>query len=284
MSLKGKVAVVTGATSGLGRWIAEELASQRATTVVVGRSQARTVAVAGEIGSATQNPEVYPLPVTDLALRSEVVRVAGVLLDRYPRLHLVVHNAGAYYHRREVTDEGIERTFALNVLTPFLLTSRLLPRLIESAPARIVMVASEAHRRHDLNFAELQSEHGYRGFRTYGRSKLALILLAREFARRLHDHPVSVNAVHPGFVASGFGRNNVGAVGWGLGVLERLFGRSPRKAASDVAYVATAPELENVTGVYFNHRRTDPGSPQSNDMVAALHLFEACTLLAQPFL
>jgi NAD(P)-dependent dehydrogenase (short-subunit alcohol dehydrogenase family) len=283
-NLKGKVAVVTGATSGIGRWIAEGLAARRATTVVVGRTEARAVASAGEISSQTQNPNVYPLAVTDLALRSEVARLANTLGERYPRVHLLVHNAGAYYHRRGVTSEGIERTFALNVLAPFLLTARLLPKIIESAPARIVMVASEAHRGHDIDFGDLQADHGYRGFRTYGRSKLELILLAREFARRLHDHPVTVNAVHPGFVASGFGQNNGGAVGFGIGLLAKLFGRDPRKAAEDVSFIASDPGLETVTGKYFRRRTEVPGSPQSRDMVSALHVYEACTLLSKPFL
>jgi NAD(P)-dependent dehydrogenase (short-subunit alcohol dehydrogenase family) len=283
LTLKGKVAVVTGATSGIGRWVAQGLAEQQATTVVVGRSQTRTVAAAGEISSATGNPEVYPVPVTDLALRSEVARLAGLLQDRYPRIHILVQNAGAYFHRREVTPEGLERTFALNVLAPFLLTSRLLPRLTESAPARVVMVASEAHRGHDVDFVNLQMDHGYRGFRAYGRSKLELVLLAREFARRLHDQQVTVNAIHPGFVASRFGRNNGGAVGFGIGLAARLFGRRPRRAAQDIVYLATDPSLERVTGRYFSRRNERPGSPQSRDMVAALHVYEACSLLAKPF-
>ena len=283
LSLKGKVAVVTGATSGIGRWVAEELAAHRATTVVVGRSQARSVATAGEIASRTGNPEVYPLPVTDLALRSEAARVASVLLERYPRIHLLVNDAGAYFHRRDVTSEGLERTFALNVLAPFLLTARLLPRLVESAPARVVMVASDAHRGHDVDFGDLQSDRGYRGFRAYGRSKLELILLTREFARRLHDQPVTVNAMHPGFVASGFGRNNGGAVGFGIGLAARLFGRNVRKAARDVASLALDPDLATVTGTYFARRSPAQGSRPSQDMVAALHVYEACAQLAKPF-
>jgi len=282
VSLKGKVAVVTGATSGIGRWVAQGFAELQATTVVVGRSQTRAVAVAGEISSATGNAEVYPVTVADLALRAEVSRLAGVLLDRYPRIHILVQNAGAYFHRREVTSEGLERTFALNVLAPFVLTSQLLPRLIESSPARVVMVTSEAHRGHDVELANLQLDHGYRGFRAYGRSKLELLLLAREFARRLHDHPVTVNAVHPGFVASGFGRNNGGAVGFGIGLASRLFGRRPRKAGQDIVYLATDPSLEKVSGRYFSRRTERPGSPQSQDMVAALHVYEACSLLAKP--
>lgn len=280
--LQGRVAVVTGATSGIGRWVARGLAAQGATTVLVGRSEPRATAAAKEIAAETQNPDVIPVPVTDLALRSEVGRLAELLLERFPKVHLLVNNAGAYYHRREVTPEGIERTFALNVLAPFLLTARLAPRLAESAPARVVMVASDAHRGHEVDFQDLQAERGYRGFRQYGRSKLEVILLAREFARRLEGRSVAVNAFHPGFVASGFGRNNGGAVGFGIALAGRLFARRPRAAGEDLVYVATDPSLGSVTGSYLSRREVRPGSPQSNDMAAALRLYEACAKLAQP--
>ncbi len=280
-SLKGRVAVVTGATSGLGWWIAHGLAARRATTVVVGRTPARTVAAAGEISTRTENPDVYPVVVSDLALRSEVVRLANLLLARYPRVHVLVNNAGGYFHRRDVTSEGLERTFALNVLAPFLLTTRLLPRLVESSPSRIVMVGSAAHRGQDIDFADLQGDHHYRGMRAYGRSKLELLLLARQLALRLHGEPVTVNVVHPGFVASHFGRNNAGGVGYALALLEFLFGRRPERAAEDVVFAAADPSLEKVSGEYLERRTVVAGSRQSRDMVAALHLYETCEMLAK---
>jgi NAD(P)-dependent dehydrogenase (short-subunit alcohol dehydrogenase family) len=279
-SLKGRVAVVTGATSGLGRGIAQRLAELRATVVVVGRSEARAVAAAGEVAAQSGNPEVYPMAVGDLAVRSEVARLASALLERYPSLHILVNNAGGYFHRREVTPEGLERTFALNVLAPFLLTTKLLPRLLESAPSRIVMVASAAHRGHQVNFADLQFDHGYRA---YGRSKLELLLLTREFAHRLVGRPVTVNAVHPGFVASGFGRNNGGAVGFGFALAERLFARSVRAAAEEVVDLAVNPAVATVSGEYFARNAVHPGSSASRDMVSALRLYEACAELAKPF-
>jgi NAD(P)-dependent dehydrogenase (short-subunit alcohol dehydrogenase family) len=278
---KGRVAVVTGATSGLGRWIAQGLAELGATTVVVGRAEPRVVACAAEISRETGNPNVYPAPVSDLALRSEVQRLSTVLLERHPRIHILVNNAGAYFHDRQVTAEGLERTFALNVLAPYLLTSRLLPRLIESAPARVLMVSSAAHRGHDVDFGDLQTARGYHGFQAYGRSKLEVILLAREFARRLHDQPVTVNAVHPGFVASRFGQNNGGLAAIGFRIAEFLFARNVRRAAGDIVFDATDPSLEHVTGSYFYERRVRPGSAPSRDMVGALRLFEACELLAR---
>ncbi len=283
-SLKGRVAVVTGGASGLGWGIARALAARRATVVLVGRAESRSVAAAAEISAQTQNSEVYPLSVTDLAVRSEVSRVVTVLTERYPRIHLLVNNAGGYFHRREVTSEGLERTFALDVLAPFLLTARLLPRLLESAPSKVLMVASEAHRGNSVDFGNLQGDHGYRGYRAYGRSKLELILLAREFARRLHDFPVTVNAVHPGVVASGFGRNNGGVVGYATGLAMRLFGRSVSAAAEDVVFDATEPSLEKVTGEYLSHRQVRSGSAESRNMVVALRLYETCAELAKPYL
>ncbi len=280
-NLRGRVAVVTGATSGLGREVAALLAARRATTVIVGRSETRAVAAAGAIARETGNPEVYPVAVEDLALRSEVLRLAARLLDRYPRIHVLVNNAGGYFHRREVTSEGLERTFALNVLAPFLLTSKLLPRLVESAPARVVMVSSEAHRGRQVDFGNLQGERHYRGFRAYGRSKLELILLAREFARRSAGAHVWVNAVHPGFVASHFGRNNPGAIGLGFALAERLFGRAVPSAAAEIVAVATDPEFASTSGEYVARGRVQPGSPSSRDMVAALRLYEACAELSQ---
>jgi len=282
--IEGKVAVVTGATSGLGRWVAEDLAAHRATTVVVGRSEPRVTAVAQEIADQTGNPNVDPFAVTDLALRSEVARLSSALAAKYPRVDILVNNAGAYFHRREVTPEGLERTFALNVLAPFLLTSRLLPSLTRGAPSRVVMVASEAHRGHRVPFDDLQSEREFGGFRAYGRSKLELVLLTREFARRCRDTPVTVNAIHPGFVASGFGRNNGGAVGFGIGLLARLFGRDVRKAAKDIVFAAADPSLDRVTGEYLARRAVRPGSPESRDLGSAQKLFDACTQLGAGFL
>ncbi len=283
-NLKGRVAVVTGATSGIGRGVALALARRRATVVLVGRTETRCVAAAAAIAAESENSEVYPIPITDLALKSEVGRIATLLTERYPRIHLLVNNAGGYFHRRELTAEGLERTFALNVLAPFLLTARLLPRLLESSPSRILFLASEAHRGNTLDFGNLQGEHGYRGYRNYGRSKLADILLAREFARRLHDHPVTVNAVHPGIVASGFGRNNAGLVGYGVGLAMRLFGRSVASAAEDIVFDGTDPSLEHVTGAYLAHRDVRAGTAASQDMVTALRLYETCAELAKPSL
>jgi len=276
----GRVAIVTGGTSGIGRVVAEGLAAKSMTTVIVGRGEARTASVAREIAQATQNPEVVPVPVSDLALRSEAHRLASLLRGRYPRISVLVNNAGAYFHRREVTADGLERTFALNVLAPFILTRELADPLAAGAPSRMVEVASEAHRGSHVPFDDLQSTRGYRGFRAYGQSKLELMLLTREFARRFGSRGISVNAVHPGYIASGFGRNNRGAVGVAMGVLSTLFGRSVRRGAEAEIFAATDPSLGSASGVYIVRRSVRSGSPASRDEAGARRLFEACSELA----
>lgn len=274
--LAGRVAVVTGATSGIGREVAERLAALGARTVIVGRGASRVAGVAEEIARATGNLTVESVAVDDLAVLAEARRVAETLLQRYPALHVLVNNAGAFYRRREVTSEGIERTLALNVLSPFLLTSLLAGRLVESAPARVVNVSSAAHRGYSVDFDDLQGSQRYAGYRAYGQSKLELLLLTREFARRLEGTGVLVNAVHPGFVRSGFGQNNGGGTAVAIRILSALFGRSVRRGAETPLYVASDPAVARISGEYFSDLRVDGSSPQSRDMAVALRLYDLC--------
>lgn len=275
--LVGRVAVVTGATSGIGKEVALGLARQGATTVVVGRGEDRASRVAAEIAQVSGNPHVDGLRVNDLAQLSDTRALAATLLARYPAIHVLVNNAGAFLRRREVTPEGNERTFALNVLSPFVLTTLLVPRLITSAPARVVNVASAAHRGAHADFSDLQyAGRRYRGYAAYGASKLELIWLTREFARRLQGTGVTVNAIHPGFVRSGFGQNNGGGTAFAMKIIERLFARSIVRGADTPIFVASAPELASVTGAYYADRKPEPGSPESQDLVQARRLFDEC--------
>ncbi len=275
------VAVVTGATSGLGRVVAEGLASRGFATVVVGREDDRAAAAAADISRSTHNPNVSSIGVRDLALRSEAHRVATCLREGHPRIDVLVNNAGAYVSRRQETSEGLERTFALNVLAPFILTTDLADPLTASAPSRVIQVSSAAHRGQRVDFDDLQSTRGYRGFRTYGRSKLELLLLTREFARRWTGRGISVNAVHPGFVASGFGRNNPGFSGRAFGVLTALFGRSVRRGAETPLFAATDPSLAGVSGAYLVDRKVRTGSIGSGDPETARRLFDICETLSR---
>jgi len=279
--LSGKVAVVTGATSGIGRETALGLARLGATTVVVGRGEGRAATAAAEISRASGNPHVEWLRVDDLAVRQDARALAAALLDRYTNLHVLVNNAGGYFRRREVTADGLERTFALNVLAPYLLTTLLAPRLVASAPSRVVNVSSHAHQGARVDFTDLQSVEHFSGFRVYGASKLELLWLTREFARRLQGSGVTVNAVHPGFVRSGFGLNNGGGVAFGMRIAMRLFARSAERGADTPIYVASAPELAAATGGYYADRKLNPGTPESQDMTKARQMFEACAALSE---
>ena len=270
------VAIVTGATSGLGREIALELAQQGYQVVVVGRGADRAAAVAQEIARATRNRLVESVAVEDLARPSEVRRLATALLARYPRISLLVNNAGAFFRRREVTPDDLERTFALNVLSPLLLTELLADGLRAGAPSRVVNIASAAHQRHRVPFDDLQFTRRFPGYTVYGTSKLELILLTRELGRRFAGTGVTVNAVHPGFVATGFGQNNGGTTAFTIRVLAKLFGRTVQRGAETPVMVATDPSLSSVTGAYFSDRRVRPGDPASQDMASARRLYDAC--------
>ncbi|MDQ3829839.1 MAG: SDR family NAD(P)-dependent oxidoreductase, partial [Candidatus Tectomicrobia bacterium] len=205
--MHGKVCVVTGATSGIGLVTAEALARQGATLIVVGRNSARGAATVSRIQQETGNSAVE-LMVADLSAQAQVRQLASAIQQRFARLDVLVNNAGALFSQRQLSQDGIEMTFALNHLAYFLLTNLLLDSLKASTSARIVNVSSEAHRRARLDFADLQGQQRYSGWRAYARSKLANILFTYELARRLEGTGIVANALHPGFVATNFGRNN----------------------------------------------------------------------------
>jgi NAD(P)-dependent dehydrogenase (short-subunit alcohol dehydrogenase family) len=277
------VAVVTGATSGLGHEIALEVAQRGVTVVVVGRGADRAAAAAQAIARASGNPRVESVGVDDLSRLAEVRRLAALLLERYPRISLLVNNAGAVYMRRGTTAEGIERTFALNVLAPLLLTELLADRLKASAPSRVVNIASSAHTGQAVPFDDLQfALRRYPGYTVYGTSKLELILLTRELGRRMAGTGVTVNAVHPGFVATNFAQNNGGGTAVVVRILSKLFGRSVRHGAETPVLVATDPSLSSVTGAYFADRRVHPGDPASQDPAAARRLYDLCESILHP--
>jgi NAD(P)-dependent dehydrogenase (short-subunit alcohol dehydrogenase family) len=278
--LAGKVTVVTGATGGIGRAVAEGLARRGATVVVVGRGPGRAEVVAREIAAVTGNPQVHPEQVADLAVRSEMFGLAGRLLAAQPRIDVLVNNAGGIFAHQEKTSDGLERTFALNVLAPFVLSRTLGPRMGAAGPARIIQIASAAHRGAQLDVEDLPAPRHYRAWRAYSRSKLALILLTREFARRWPAAQVTVNAVHPGFVRSGFAQNNPGWLARLVRLSAAIGGISAEAGADTPLYVATDPGLAAVTGQYFSHRRVAPGSRASQDLEVAQKLYELCDRIA----
>lgn len=268
--------VVTGASQGIGRDVALGIARYRPGPIVlVARRRDRLEQVAREIDRLGTGATgcVHP---ADLALQGDVRRLSAEILREHPRISILVNNAGAWFHRRAETAEGVERTVALNLLAPVRLTESLRPALRAGAPSRVVMVASEAHRGYRLDLSDPEGRRGYRGFTAYGRSKLALIAMTRLLSDRYREDRIDVNAVHPGFVASGFGQNNGGAVGFGMRVLEALAGRSNASGARGPIRLATDPALEGTTGEYFKRERPAAPSRAADDPAETAALWSWC--------
>jgi NAD(P)-dependent dehydrogenase (short-subunit alcohol dehydrogenase family) len=252
--MRGRVCLVTGATDGHGRAVARALARQGAEVVIHGRSPEKCRRVQFEIAAENggKSPEIL---LCDFASREAIDRAASEFLSGGRPLHVLVNNAGLVSQARQVNAEGIELTFAVNYLSMFQLTLRLLPRLLTSAPARIVNVSSDTYRMATLDFDDLQFERGYSFMRAYGRSKLAITYFTLELARRLEGRSISVNAVDPGPVASNIGANNPGlAYRIASPIIRRLF-PSPDRAARTALMLATDPKLEGETGGYYRSGR-----------------------------
>ena len=263
--MNGKVVLITGGTSGIGRITARELKRAGATVVVIGRDPAKLDAIKREIGADTIR--------ADLQLVADARRAADEFRRRYERLHVLVNNAGAVFGDRQVTGEGFERTFALNHLAYFTLTAALLDVLRASAPARVVSVSSEASRGGRLDFSDLQMERRYLGIRQYCNTKLMNLLFAFELARRLEGSGVTSNAVHPGAVASGFGMQGAGWYGM-VTRLARPFLIGEEKGARTQIWAASNPSLEKVSGKYFVRQRAKTPARAALDPAAGRRLWE----------
>lgn len=270
--LKNKVCLVTGATGGIGLLTAQALAQMGGTVVVVSRSAQKCADTVSRLKIATANPNVDYI-AGDLSVMSQVKQVADQFLQRYDRLDVLVNNAGAVFSSRQVSADGYEMTMALNHLSYFYLTHLLQDRLLKSAPARIVNVSSDAHRGGSINFDDLMSEQKYSSFGVYSMSKLANILFTNELARRLEDTGVTANSLHPGFVASNFGKSNGGIWGIFMPVIQ-LFAISPAKGAETSIYLASSPEVEGVTGQYFNKKKAVKAADAAYDQAAQKRLWD----------
>jgi NAD(P)-dependent dehydrogenase (short-subunit alcohol dehydrogenase family) len=264
-SLRDKVAVVTGASSGIGLVTARELARDGANVVIVCRNADKCAGAIAEIRGAFPEARVEGI-AADLSVQKEVRRAADEVRSRFGRLDVLVNNAGAIQTKRSETSDGIETTFAVNHLAYFLFTNLLLDQLKASAPARIVSVSSRAHTRAGLDIDDLQSKRAYNGLVTYCRSKLCNVLFTYELARRLEGTNVTANCLHPGVIRSGFGRNTPGL--FDLGVrLVAPFMWTPEKGATASLRLARAPELAFVTGKYFDqHGQETLSSKASYDV------------------
>lgn len=286
-TLKGKTCLITGVTQGIGRVAASEIAKLGPTVVLVARDAQRGQALVEELKTSTGNSNIELL-VGDLSVQADIRRVAAEFLARHKRLHVLLNNAGAVFTSRQLSKDGHEMTFALNHLGYFLLTKLLLPVIKETAvaddndskEARIINVASNAHHGVKLDFENLMHDHnlgrGYSGFPVYKRSKLANLYFTFELARRLAAEGatgVTVNCLHPGFVASGFGHNNGLAISLLMKVAQ-LFAISVEDGARTMVYLARAPEVSGVTGKYFDKEKEARSSRASLDEAAAKRLWE----------
>lgn len=276
-SMIGRVCVVTGATSGIGEVTARVLAERGATVIVVGRDAARCARTLDRIRRSSGTRAVESRQA-DLSSLSEVRELASEVVSRWPRLDVLVNNAGACFRERRESLDGFEMSLALNFLSPFLLTRTLLPALEASESARIVNVTSSAHARGDIDFADLQSRKSYGVGRAYAQSKLAMLLFSYELARRLPGPYPTVNAVHPGLVATRFGRDN----GWLRFWVRRLVKRqelSPAEGARTSIYLASSLAVEGRTGGYYVDCRSVRSSEVSYDADLARRLWrEGCRL------
>ena len=268
--MNGKVCVVTGATSGIGKAAATALARMGAQIVLVGRDQGRLEATAAEIGA---NAAVPPkAEIADLASMEQVRALAG-RLGELERIEVVVNNAGLVLGERRVTEDGFEHVFAVNHLAPFLLTNLLLPKLTGSAPARVVTVTSDAHSAAKLDLDDPNLEHGWDSWRSYANSKLANILFTRELARRLDGTGVTANCAHPGVVRTGFGREGKPLLRLGT-TIARPFFLSPERGADTIVYLASSPDVAGETGGYYVKRQRREPSAAARDDAAARRLWD----------
>lgn len=280
-TMQGKVCLITGGTNGIGKSAAQALASLGATVVIVGRDAQKTSQVVEEIRSATGSHNVDSL-LADLSSQQDIRRLASDFLRKYSRLHVLLNNAGGTFLKRQLSVDGIEMTFALNHLAYFLLTNLLLDTLKASAPARIINVSSDAHATGKIEFDNLQGERHFSGLGPYGNSKLANILFTTELARRLDGTGVTANALHPGLTNTGFGKNNPGWLMTIMGAIIPLIARSPEKGAQTSVFLASSPEVVDVTGKYFVESKVTHPAARATDSAVARQLWDISVDLTQP--
>jgi len=270
--MTGKVCLVTGANSGIGKATALGLAKLDATVVMVSRDKDKGEAALLEIRTLSGNKNIDSM-VADLSSQDSVRELAHDFKARYKNLHVLINNAGIFLPKRVSTVDGLEATFATNHLGHFLLTNLLLDVLKASAPSRIINITSSAHRGTEMNFEDLQGEKKYSGFHAYSQSKLANVLFTYELARQLEGTRVTVNCLHPGVVRTGFGKDQTGL----MSVLVRIgspFMMSPEKSAKAVIYLGTSPELEGVSGKHFSRGKEERSSTESYDAASAERLWK----------
>jgi len=276
--MTGKTVLITGGTGGIGRATAVRLASMGARVGITGRDLGRTQRAAAEIASESANGTVDAFGA-DMSSQTEVRRLAAEVLAAYPRLDVLINNVGGFWSHRHVTADGLEHTFALNHLAPFLLTSLLLDRLKASAPARIVTVSSGAQSMGAIDFDDLMSERKYSGQRAYNQSKLANVMFTYELARHLSGTGVTATALHPGMTSTSFSAEDPSRVFAPLVMVMRPFMKKPNRGADTPVFLASSADAEGRTGLYFANRKTTKSNPSSYDNDAAGRLWRLSAAL-----
>ena len=273
-SLAGKNVIVTGATAGIGKVTALELARRGANMLLVSRNSQKCAVVRDQMRIETANPRVDYI-ATDLSSQSQIRQLAEQIKANYTHLDVLVNNVGAFFLHRTLSADGIEMTLALNHLSYFLLTNLLLDLFEANAPSRVVNVSSNAHFGARLDFDDLQLEQHYSPFKAYGRSKFANVLFTYELARRLQESGVTANVLHPGLVQTDIGKS----ICWWMGLGWKLFtlvrkGLTPEQGAQTSIYLASSPEVELLTGKYFVKQKAIPSDPATYDVAAARRLWD----------
>lgn len=271
-AMRDKVVVITGATSGIGEVAADRLAQKGARIVFVARDRARGEAMRRHLNAIAAHAD-HTVHYADLSRLSEMKRVAEEIAATEPHIDVLINNAGAMFTHRQVTEDGLERTFALNHLSYFVLTNILLERLIATRGARIVSTSSAAHKSARLHFDDLQSERGYAGFRVYGRTKLMNILFSRELAKRLAGTGVTANCLHPGFVATRFGDESGGAMSLGVRIA-KIIAIAPEQGAETIIYLASSPAVEGQSGGYYYRCKPETPSREARNDADAKRLWD----------
>jgi len=279
--VSGKVCLITGGTSGIGAAVAKILAKHGEKVIIVGRNLEKSIETVNQIKQQTGNQNV-DFMLADLSSLSQVRQLALDFRHIHPRLDVLVNNAGVTMFRYQETADGFETTFEVNYLSHFLLTNMLLDTLKASSPSRIINVSSAVHIAADIDLEDLNGrKKKYSALNAYARSKLANLLFTYELARLLDGSGVTVNAVHPGLVKSNLGRGGRSFSSRVWRILNS-FGSSPEKGAATIVYLATSPEVENVTGKYFANLKPTRSSEKSYDVYTARKLWEISEKIVEP--
>ena len=273
MATQEKIMIVTGSTGGIGLTTACELAATGARVVLVGRSEARLADAVALITQQTPDAQLDTIQA-DLSSQAEVCAVADTIKQRYDHIDVLINNAGAYYTTHQLSVDGIEMTWALNHMAPFLLTTQLLDLLRASAPARIITVASAAHQGATIDFDDLEGKKRFSGWKAYGQSKLANIMFTYELANRLLESDVTANCLHPGFVATGFAQNNAGWFAKFFAVMQRYMAITPEQGAETSIFLARSDSVVTTTGRYFDKCKPVPSSKVSYDVTTQRRLWQ----------